>query len=84
MLAKKKYEAVKSGSIVNSDLQFMNNHLETFVDIIAILKKHENVNREVVEKTVKMRLKEVEEFTQHQGQMKTFVNLCQHASGNIQ
>ena len=81
MLVETKFEAVRSGNVVVQDLQYINDHLETFVESIAILKKNENVGKEEVRKTVKLRLKEVEEFTQQQGQMKHFVSLCQHASG---
>ena len=77
------FDAVKSGNIEVNVLNYINNHLDTFTDIIAILKKHEDVRKEAVEKTVKIRLKEVEEFFQQQGLINMFANLCQHTKGTI-
>jgi len=74
------FDAVKSGIIEVNVLNYINNHLDTFSDIIALLKK-QDVRKEVVEKTVKMRLREVEEFSQQQGLINNFANLCQHTKG---
>ena len=77
------FDAVTSGNIEVNVLKDINNHLDTFSDIITLLKKQEDVRKEAVEKTVKMRLKEVEEFVQQQGLINMFANLCQHTKGTI-
>jgi len=77
------FEGVKSGVGTVDDLRYINNHLDTFADIIVILKKNEQVRKEVIEKTVKMRLKEVEEFSHQQGLINNFANLCQHTKGTL-
>ena len=83
MVTEGHFEGVKSGVVRVTDLQYINNHLDTFADIIVIVKKNENVRKEVVEKTVKMRLREVEEFSQQQGLINNFANLCQHTKGTL-
>ena len=77
------FDDVRCGNIEVNVLNYINNHLDTFADIIAILKNHKDVRKEAVEKTVKMRLKEVEEFLQQQGLINIFANLCQHTKGKI-
>jgi len=81
MVTEGHFKDVKSGVIRVSDLQYIDQHLDTFADIIAVVMKHEHVKKEVVEKTVKMRLREVEEFSHQQGLINMFANLCQLTQG---
>jgi len=83
MVTEGHFEGVKSGVVRVVDLQYINQHLDTFADIIAVVKKHEHVKKEVIEKTVKMRLREVEEFSQQQGLINNFANLCHQTKGTV-
>jgi len=77
-----RYEAIKSGSIVVEELQYINDHIDRFVSIIGSLRK--DVVKREVEHTIQMRMREIDAFTSQQGQLKTFVNLCQHGQGKIE
>ena len=74
-----KYEAIRSGCIIVEELQYINDRLDLFLQTIETLKK--DVRRREVEQTVHMRMRDVEEFTRQQGQLKTFVNLCHYGQG---
>ena len=76
-----RFEAIKSGSIVVEELQLINDHIDRFVTIMGSLRK--NVGKREVEQIIQLRMREIDAFTRQQGQLKTFVNLCQHGQGKL-
>jgi len=78
-----KYEAIKSGSITVEELHYINDRLDRFIQSIRTFKKDVETREVHVEQIVHMRMRDVEEFTRQQGQLKTFVNLCQRGQGKV-